>query len=283
MDEERFDRFTRRLARSQSRRAFLAGVIAGGVTALSRRSTSAQTSLPCSDANGRPKPFGTSCIDPSRPCLVSGFCDGRNPECIADWLEPVGAPCATGIAHPCALSGTCNSAGDCVPTVPMQAGTPCRPHTGDPCLPLAFCDGVSLSCPALPGPESTCAPAAGDCAEASTCDGFGQCIPGQLKSLDTACRPAVGDCDVTEFCDGFSADCPADSFAPEGTPCGIKGSCSAAGICLESSCGKQEEFCDDVCRHKSEFRRDDLNCGSCGIACAPGSECRGGTCRPKEA
>ena len=110
----------------------------------------------------------------------------------ADWLEPAGAPCATGAVTMRIVPAICNSAGDCVPDRTHAGRDPRRPHTGDPCLPfgllrrrLALMSRTDLA------PDTTCAPAAGDCAEASTCDGLEQRIPGQSGSSHAARQSAM--------------------------------------------------------------------------------------------
>jgi hypothetical protein len=43
-------------------------------------------------------------------------------------------------------------------------------------------------------------------------------------------------CDVPETCDGTSDDCPADAFAPPGTPCDDENICTVSDHCVDGRC-----------------------------------------------
>eukprot|EP00474_Spongospora_subterranea_P011332 CRZ11790.1 hypothetical protein [Spongospora subterranea] len=78
------------------------------------------------------------------------------------------------------------------------------------------------------------------CAQSDAC-----CIDGRIAPAGQRCRPAQESiCDREEFCDGVDRRCPADDFAPVGTPCiDVNGSASQ---CFDGQCALSP---DSQCRN----------------------------------
>lgn len=158
---------------------------------------------------------------------------GPTPACAGG----VGSPCEPD--EPCALGGTCDANGSCVPTGVITCNAPPGP-----------CDSPQGECQ----PDGSCAypPAApmsgcedGDpCTVGDLCDGAGACLPGSLC-------PDAGECQ-------FGA-CMAEGcvYGPsvDGSPCGA----AAADRCCGGTC--------------VDISSDPQHCGGCGSACADGQDC----------
>lgn len=91
----------------------------------------------------------------------------------------------------------------------------------------------------------------GDCDAQNTCDGAGTCQENYQPSSQV-CRADAGDCDVPEYCPGDSAQCPVNSYEPEGTGCGDfsdtdctdPDTCDGAGLCQDNHAASNTP-CDD--------------------------------------
>ena len=117
----------------------------------------------------------------------------------------------------------------------VKPGKPCENDGSDPVCYTNICDpDLTAQCIPVADPEGTvCDPVIlGKCDAINTCDGNGNCIDNK-KNTDVICSKKAGNCDVAEKCDGVNNDCPADAYAPVGTPCGINnlGSCDGFGQC----------------------------------------------------
>ena len=61
----------------------------------------------------------------------------------------------------------------------------------------------------------------------------GECCSSQCRFKDSSsvCRSAVGECDIEDRCSGLSSDCPADTYAQDGTSCSNNQSYCFSGQC----------------------------------------------------
>ena len=189
MDNERFDRWTKTLSKSRSRRGVLAG-LTGAVVALGlQRRGSAQISTPggmCGGIAGFPCPDGFVCVDdPSDSCdPAMGGAD-----CSGVCLPIDYNPCA---AILCIEGTTCcpQCGGVCIPN-----SSPCSEDLclSEPCGP-SFCGAGEYCCNESCG---ICAPLGGGCIEVF-CEPPGEvgvacgptiCAPGQV-----CCNESCGIC-----------------------------------------------------------------------------------------
>jgi hypothetical protein len=229
VENNRFDRWTKTLARSRSRRALL-GTLAGGAVSLAvRRRSSAQVPTPggmCGGLAGLPCPEGFACVeDPSDSC------------------DP-----ATGGAD---CSGVCLPIDDHNPCAAILCieGTTCCPQCGGICIPDYFTCSEDL-CVREPCNRTMCGPGEYCCNEScSLCVGLGQvctdeycpptpppgepcgssvCAPGEYCCNESCgiCAPLGGGC-IELFCGPPSEP---------GVPCGPT-ICPLGQVCCNESCG----------------------------------------------
>lgn len=92
----------------------------------------------------------------------------------------------------------------------------CDPDLSGDCI-IATLPGGTVCNPVLQGP----------CDAPDHCDENGACVD-EKHGSDTVCRKSVGACNTQEVCDGVDNECPEDTFASQGTPCGVNGQ----GMCL---------------------------------------------------
>lgn len=196
MDIVRFDRWTKTLSRSRSRRGVLAGLIGAVVALGSQRRGSAQISTPggmCGGIAGFPCPEGFVCVDdPSDNCdPATGGAD-----CSGVCLPIDYNPCA---AILCIEGTTCcpQCGGVCIPN-----SIPCSEDfcVSEPCGPN-FCGAEEYCCNESCG---ICAPLGGGCIEVF-CEPPGEvgvacgpaiCAPGQVCCNESCgiCTPPDGVC-----------------------------------------------------------------------------------------
>ncbi len=149
----------------------------------------------------------------------------------------------------------------------------CRPSKGD-CDVQESCSGVSAECPmdAFKPPNTTCRSALGSCDAPETCTGYTPTCPNQNTPLPTSvmCREPSGECTLPTYCDGVSfgcagvqyrnttcrlaenscdvvdlctvgnPSCPANAYAPAGTPCITDGTSCMAN---RTSCSGNSSTC----------------------------------------
>ena len=229
VESYRFDRWTKSLSRSRSRRTLLGALAAGAVTLAMRQRGSAQVSTPggmCGGLAGLPCPEGFACIeDPSDSC------------------DP-----ATGGAD---CSGVCLPIDDHNPCAAILCieGTTCCPQCGGTCIPDYIPCSEDL-CVSEPCNETMCGPGEYCCNEScSLCVGLGQvctdeyclpapppgeacgssvCGPGEYCCNESCgiCAPLGGGC-IELFCEP-----PSDP----GVPCGPT-ICPPGQVCCNESCG----------------------------------------------
>jgi len=232
MDSERFDSWTKNLAKRRSRRGVI-GILMGGVVAVvTRRRASAQLGEPggmCGGIAGIPCPEGFECVDASDGCdPMAGGAD-----CSGICLPIDYNPCA---AILCIEGTTCcpQCGGICVPAgVPCSeelcVGEPCGPGTCGPdeyccdescgfCESCSRCIGLGESCPR---PFCPPAPSAGEPCGTSVCG------PGEYCCNESCgiCAP-LGDGCIAMYC---------EPPAP-GIPCGPT-TCPSGQVCCNESCG----------------------------------------------
>ncbi|XP_028384137.1 disintegrin and metalloproteinase domain-containing protein 1a-like [Phyllostomus discolor] len=66
------------------------------------------------------------------------------------------------------------------------------------------------------------------------------CFGCRLRNKGYVCRSAAGECDLPEYCDGTSAECPADSYKQDGTPC------DRLHYCVGGRCRNPDSQCSDL-------------------------------------
>lgn len=164
---------------------------------------------------------------------ITGDETGPTPACAGG----MGTPCEP--VDPCALGGTCDADGSCVPAGVITCNAPPGPCSS----PQGQCqpDG---SCAYPPSPPMSECEDGDPCTVGDLCDGAGSCLPGPLC-------PNAGECQ-------FGA-CMAEGCvygpAVDGTPCGA----AAADRCCGGGC--------------VDISTDPEHCGGCSSACVDGQEC----------
>jgi hypothetical protein len=228
MDDVGFDRWTKTLSSSRTRRGVLAG-LTGAIAALaSRQRGSAQISTPgamCGGLAGFSCPDGYACVEDPRDCC-----------------EPAagGADC----------SGICVPVDDnpCAAMLCIE-GTTCCPQCGGICIPNSITCSADL-CVSEPCNRVMCGPGEYCCNEScSLCVGLGQvctdeyCPPQQPSG--EPCGPTF--CGAGEYCCNESCGICAplgggciELFCeppdPQGVACGPT-ICAPGQVCCNESCG----------------------------------------------
>ncbi|MGF1510311.1 MAG: hypothetical protein ACFB9M_12500 [Myxococcota bacterium] len=241
-------------------------------------------------------PSTTECRAMQGECDAPEFCSSG--VCPADSVAAAGTACGDPAASDCDAPDSCDGNGVCQPNL-RSVQTVCRASQGA-CDAAEFCDGAG-SCPAdaVAAAGTPC----GDnsdtvCDAPDTCNAAGVCQPNN-EPAGTECRASTGDCDVAEVCDN-AGNCPADSLAAAGTPCGDNtdevcnrpDTCDGSGTCqanLESSGTEcraadgpcdEAEFCDNGSCPVDVFAAQGTACGSpVNNACTDPDTCDGqGSC-----
>ncbi|XP_034376728.1 disintegrin and metalloproteinase domain-containing protein 26A-like [Arvicanthis niloticus] len=90
----------------------------------------------------------------------------------------------------------------------------------------------------------------------------------QFLQTGTMCRKEKNECDLPEWCNGTSAECPADVYKEDGSPC------SGDGYCYKMACHQHDEQCrkifgngsrsaNEICYMEMNKRGDRFgNCGN---------------------
>lgn len=225
MDNEQFDRWTRRLAARGSRRQMLGALAIGAVASLVRRPASAQVGQPggmCGGIAGTPCPAGYDCID------VAG--DGCDP--LAGGADCAGM-CVTSDANPCAA-------------MLCPEGSACCPQCGGLCVPADTVCSEAL-CASEPCNEATCGPGEYCCNEScSRCVPLGRgctrelCVSRGEPCGSEYCGPGEYCCNPScSICAPVGDGCIEVFCEPErgaGVPCGPT-VCPAGQVCCNESCG----------------------------------------------
>jgi len=317
LDDQRFDRLTRKLGAGTSRRQLLkllAGGLAGGVTGAFSRQAIADAQSTELSGPGISCTSDTVCQSAAAslgPCAI-GVCEGESEilgvqlpgECRFYGRSP--STMCRPSSGPCDRAEFCTgSSAACPPNTFLPPNTICLPAPG-PCAGDAFCTGSSPFCTGTPlRPAGTiCRAATGPCEADATCTGSSvQCPSNELLTTDTVCREAAGDCDVAEVCTGTSAQCPDDRFAPVGTQCGSDGdvcngqeTCDGSGNCVAGApliCPEDDNpctmaACDSAGGCVQIPVADDTTCNGTGtcvagqcMACRRNEEVCNGQCRKK--
>lgn len=151
--------------------------------------------------------------------------------------DGVGAPCQP--LDPCAVGGTCDAQGACVPTGVVTCNAPpgpCHVPQGQ-CLPDGGC--------AYPlRPAATDCEDGDPCTVGDACDDAGACVPGPACPSDDPCQPGV---------------CMDDGCVYE--PASNGSSCGATAA---------ERCCNGAC---VDISSNAAHCGGCGSPCTGGHGC----------
>lgn len=138
-----------------------------------------------------------------------------------------------------------------------------------------------------------------------TCDTIEDCGAGyvcieQVNAERGLCFPFGACADAEEACDGVDEDCDGalDDVTWAGTPCvtEIPGICtpgtraceSAVEVCVSTaaptteSCNLLDDDCDGPVDEDFDLQTDEANCGMCGAACPPGTECSFALCLERD-
>lgn len=227
-------------------------------------------------------PAGTACLTScttDADCASGAFCGngtcttkkvagtkcGKGTECATGYCAD-GVCCDTACTGQCEACDVAPNAGTCVPVKGPPEHQPCT-GTGTECD--GSCDGVNRSACTYPGPDQACGNASctGGNAQASACDGKGNCSPpttvscapykcngtkcGDTCSADTDCASGYS-CDTTQHactpggkCDGTKlldangkvlVDCSPNLCANGAcvTPCTKSADCVAGYVCDSS-------------------------------------------------
>lgn len=253
MDDQRFDRLTRKLASGTSRRNLLK-LVTGGIAAAVSGAV-LHPSRADADHVGFPGP-NVSCMadsDCAGPATIAGdctigLCQMQIPPFIPGHCVYVPKPSSTvcrPVNGPCDRAEFCTGTSpDCPPDTFLSSNVQCASASGA-CAKPAFCPGNSRFCPPnqLEPAGTVCRASTGECEADGICTGSSsQCPPNALLTAGTVCREAVNDCDVSEVCTGASAVCPENAFAAAGTPCGADGdvcngqeTCDGSGACVSGA------------------------------------------------
>ncbi|GMV42416.1 MAG: hypothetical protein AMXMBFR64_41320 [Myxococcales bacterium] len=228
-----------------------------------------EASGPVCGCDGRP--YANECV-----AYVAGAMVHAAGDCSCD----ADADCPTG-AHCRRPFGACDGPGFCS-TLPSACPAQFTP--------VCDCEGASWANPCLAWAAGKNIAAAGECPNAPTCTGNGDCLPDEL------CAKAPGACGATGFCSLRPTACPLTSA----TVCGCDGSswlnacqAAAAGVTVakEGPCADCESDAD--CPNGGapwcgeDGRIHDPTCdpatGDCKevvTACGQGLKCLGGECVP---
>ena len=184
---------------------------------------------------------GTCSSHTGDPCAGGPECADTCNEATDDCFDPSGTSCGAD-ASVCTLD-QCDGAGTC--THPAgNAGTECRASAGE-CDVAEACDGTSPACPSDGfAPATTPCTTDGNVCTDDQCDGAGVCTH-PAGNAGAVCRSDAGQCDVAELCDGSTPACPADGFAPDGTPCDDGAPCTIDDQCTAGACGGSSMTCGD--------------------------------------
>ncbi len=237
------------------------------------RSCSLAPYLGCNENADCANAFAGTCVSEDKRCFESRIT--RSGE-----ASPLGMYCAFE-DKTCASNADCATSGDfcasdasrpqmaalfCVPASTSTAVNNFAGITGPAELHLNGFVQVCRCAAGESGCEALCGIAPSDCGNevvdaGEDCDG-GPCCQGDCSysSTATTCRASASDCDKAENCSGTSANCPANSFQPNGTACDDGDQCTTeecvGGVCettpihpCNGQCGDgsvdEGEACDD--------------------------------------
>lgn len=215
-------------------------------------------------------------------CPLGALCregDCVRPGATAEGMDCPAFPCAPGrscgeTTQRC-LRARCQDQPDGVPCKEDSNGRPqtcCGGRCLDPQVSRLDCGACGRRCP----PGSVCN--AGTCQLVEGCPAAGACVlpNGQTGAC---CGSQCTDLDREESCGGCGNRCAPGQVCQAGD-C-VAASC--AGAAANQPCaaeGPQAHLCcAGACLVEAAFDSDPLNCGACGLRCAPASECQGGACR----
>jgi hypothetical protein len=275
MDTDHFDRLTKTLSTTGTRRGALA-LLSGSLSLLGLPQTAQGRKRrggrdvtiqgPCGDGSG---PANT-CDRPGDCC--TGICERSQPD------KPKRCRCRRQ-GQPCTKTrNCCQGAGQ----EQVCVGGTCQPGrcTAGSCPTGQVCQS-----------DGTCACDATSCAECQTCGNTGACVAdaaklgqdcgqaGQVCQQDGTCACGANSCGACQSCDSGSGACMANA-SQNGQACGAGGDdsfCCANGVCPQPSgclsggspCGPTDQDCfDQCCTHGFSSSQGSRTClkelfGSC--------------------
>jgi len=195
MDSQQFDRFTKTVAATHSRRQLLRGAL-GGLAAAALATVSGRDR-----ARAAPNPCAVFCADQPGPRKAA--CKQACRQCDNDPTQ-VCRNFETGAFTCCPAGSVCSFAGECVVPVTCPSGEPAE----------ACAIGVSTNCGAN-----------GECALAENADGGCSCVERFCGEPVVPCTTAA-DC-ASGLCVRIPGCCDVDTFC--GTPCGTTAAATRAG------------------------------------------------------
>jgi hypothetical protein len=172
--------------------------------------------------------------------------------------------CGNACPSPANSAGTC-SGGACGITCTAGFGN-CDAMAANGCetnlnTTASACGACGHAC-ALPHATAGCA--AGTCTVARCDTGFGDCDGNPANGCETDLNTTVGACGTC----GNTCNVPNATAA------------CAAGACVVASCNAGSADCNAMAADGCETpTTSNTNCGACGVVCAAGTRCAGGTCQ----
>ncbi len=224
-------------------------------------------------------PSGRECRPASDDCDVAEVCEGTNPACPPDLVDPALTLCR-GAVDECDVAESCDGVNKACPGDVFAFGEPCgEGSTSGFCNATGACGACVQNSPCTYSEDqSPCDLGRRDCAT-------GACMRNAPAPATTLCRTSArGGCDLPEYCDGTSVDCPPDRFSPVSTVCR-----AAGGACgLEERCPGDSAVCPPDARRAAGFVcleaticQAQSTCDGSSDACRPGAFADATTvCRP---
>jgi hypothetical protein len=203
---------------------------------------------------------GEACV--AGTCEVS--CPGTQVVCDGACADTQSDPANCGACGTACDAGEVCSAGACAASCGAgleQCGGACVSTLNDP----AHCGGCDAACPTAAGASGLCM--AGSCI--AVCDALlGDCNADRASPGGDGCETALAT-DVTN-CGACGRTC---TLANAAAGC-------AAGACVVATCDPGWDDCDSSAATgcETDVTADTANCGGCGVTCAAGQVCGGGTC-----
>jgi hypothetical protein len=237
-------------------------------------------------------------VCPTLDCYNVNACNPATGACVPSSPKAVGAACNDNNA--CTQTDTCNGAGACLGTNPVDCGdcalpSKCDPATGSCNLPdnyrpagTACSDGNACTLNDSCDGFGTCTGTAVTCVALNFCHDAGTCDPttGECSNPTKAAGVSCSDgnnCTTDDVCNGLGV-CSGTPVVCSETACREAGTCIAAtGVCSAGPAKPAGTPCDDgnVCTQTDACNGSGLCVGSDLITCSADDDCHlPGTCDP---